>query len=310
MIIFYKIIKPFVFYKPWRKRLKERIKNDKIITKLRRCLPNIEKGSFQIVECNMGEAVIYALTSECWYDGGTVLGTKKYHKEIFKMICPNIPFLLLPSNIEIPFTGVLKTKRYEFSFVLRNSDLGQMNLTRTPFFFNWQKYLGKDLSKIMYPTPVISKEAEKSALQKLKKMGLSLNKLIFLSEEALSLNPLPEKFWESIKEKIKSKNMQFFVNKSKGNTDEVLTVEEAYFVANNSKMIIALRSGLIDLLCLCKVPLRIIYGVNNFYGDIQRMYTLTVFPFCHKDLVEYNINNTSVEDIQNQLIKEIDNILK
>ena len=102
--------------------------------------------------------------------------------------------------------------------------------------------------------------------------------------------------------------MQFFINKSKGSEDEVLTIDEAYFVASKCKMIIALRSGLIDLLCLCKVPLRIIYGVNDFYKDIQDMYTLSVYPFCNKNLVEYNINYDTLENIQNKLIYEIEQV--
>lgn len=308
MFILAKLADIFIFYKPWRKKLRNWIRTQFFLDYCLSSYPKAKHPIFHIINCHLGEAVIYALTSECWYKGGYVIGTKKYHQDMMRMICPEIPFILLPKKIKLPDFTTLSYKGYRFDFILSNPDLWKMNITKTPFFLNYQKYLGKDLSTLKYRKPIISPEAKKNAIRKLNKMGLSLENLVFLSEESQSMDLLPTSFWDSIKQKLHHKNLQFFTNKSVGTSDEVLTVEEAFFVASKSRMIIALRSGLIDLLCLADTPLRVIFGVKDLHVDIYPVYLMSVYPFCTKDLIEYNTNNSSLEKIEQQILSEIENI--
>ncbi len=298
----------FIPVKKYRKKLKRKFKN---IYKSRpffeAVLTSVDSKkwkNFKIIESNLGEAVIFALTYKHWWNGEMVVVTKKYHLDVFKMLAPEVSTILCKEKIS--FWETSEYKKHTFSFVLSNHDLGQMNLTQKHLFENWQNYLGKNLQTQNYATPIISEEAQISATKKLEKMGLSLKNLIFISDEALSLTPLPETFWSSVINAAQNKKYQIFINKSKG--DNILTIEETYFVASHCKMIIALRSGLIDLLCLINKPLRIIYTTNPAITDIQPMYNLNKFPFCSKDVIEYNTNIDSPEDINKQIIQEIQSL--
>lgn len=295
----------FIPVKKYRKKFKRKFKNicnsKPFFEAVLASVDTNKWKEFKIIESNLGEAVIFALTYKNWWNGEMVVLTKKYHLDVFKMLAPEVPVIFCKEKSS--FWETSEYKKHIFSFVLSNHDLGQMNLTQKHLFENWQNYLGKNLQTQKYSAPVVSEEARKSALQKLNKMGLSLDNLIFVSDEALSLSPLPEEFWTSVTNAIKDKKYQIFINKSKG--DNTLTIEETYFVATQCKMIIALRSGLIDLLCMINKPLRIIYTTNPAITDIQPMYDLTKFPFCTKDIIEYNTNTDSVENIKNQIIKEI-----
>lgn len=298
----------FIPIKKYRKKLKRKFKNIcKSKPFFEAVLASVDANkykSFKIIESNLGEAVIFALTYKHWWNGEMVVVTKRYHLDVFKMLAPEVPVFLCREKSS--FWETSEYKNHTFSFVLSNHDLGQMNLTQRHLFDNWQNYLGKKLQSEKYAEPVVSEEARVSATQKLKNMGLSLENLIFISDEALSLTPLPEEFWSSIIKAIQDKKYQFFINKSQG--DNILTIEETYFVASHCKMIIALRSGLIDLLCLINKPLRIIYTTNPAITDIQPMYDLKKFPFCTKEVIEYNTNADSVENINKQIIKEIQSL--
>lgn len=294
---------PFIPIRKYRKKIRGIAKSKPFFEAVLASVDSNKWKSFKIIKHNLGEPVTFALTYKHWWNGEMVIATKKYHLDAFKMLAPEVPVILCEEKIFFKETS--KYKKHIFSSVLEPCESSQWILTtRKHFFDNWQNYLGKNLKTQNYATPIISENAILSAIKKLGKMGLSLENLIFVSDEAQSLSPLPETFWSSVIDTAQKKKYQIFINKSKG--DNILTIEETYFVASHCKMIIALRSGLIDLLCLINKPLRIIYTPSPHFNDLQPIYALKKFPFCSKDVVEYNTNTDSVENINKQIINEIE----
>lgn len=297
---------PFIPIRKYRRKIRGKAKSKPFFEAVLASVDSNKWKSFKIIAFHLGEVVTFAMFYKYWWNGEMVIATKKYHLDIFKMLAPEVPIILCEEKIFFKETS--EYKKHIFSFVLINDELERWNLTtRNHYFDNWQNYLGKNLKTQNYATPVISEGTTLSAIKKLGKMGLPLENLIFVAPEAQSLSPLPETFWSSIIDTAQKKKYQIFINKSKG--DNILTIEEAYFVASHCKMIIALRSGLIDLLCMINKPLRIIYTIGpSDLPDIQPIYALKEFPFCSKDVVEYNIHTDSVENINKQIINEIETL--
>lgn len=266
--------------------------------------------TFQIIHQNLGEVVIFCLTLRLWYKGGMILVTKPYHKELFTMFYPDLPCKLVkrPNYCYIDYKE-FHYRDYQFSYVLTSEKLREMNLTKENFYINWQEYTGGKIICNDFPEIKISKEVKESAERKLKKLKINIDKLIFISPEAITMKPLPEEFWDKIISLITDNGYSTFINISTGLDYEVLSLEEAYYVASKSKMLIGLRSGLIDLLCLVKVPLRIIYTESDFYGDIQSMYSLYKYPYCYDDLREFNLFNMSINKILEDIEFDIINVV-
>ena len=159
-----------------------------------------------------------------------------------------------------------------------------MNNRGKPFLQSWAEYMHVDVTSLSYSRAVIPPEVERSALAKAQALRLNLDNFVFFSPTARSCEALPAAFWDEIETSLRARGYEVFYN------SPLFSISEAYALASHAKAIIALRSGLCDVLCDLQVPQFIIYSHNEFHGDLQPMYSFEHFPWVTKELIhEYNV---------------------
>ena len=157
-------------------------------------------------------------------------------------------------------------------------------------------------NKLLIPKLNIQETTKKTLEKKLRSMKLNINKFVFLSPEAASLEELDVSFWGEIVEKLKLKGFDVFNNslnkKSKipGTKMEKLTVDEALLLAKRAKVIVGLRSGLLDVLSSTLTPMCIVYNQmknsrNPYLFNCYENYTFKKYPYIPSKLFEYKISN-------------------
>ena len=237
----------------------------------------------KVIINNTGEAVTYARTHALWYKPDElVFGSRLQHADIFRLFAPHIPVFYCGDAAELK--GYQCINGNDVEPLLTSSRLIEMNNQGKPFLQSWAEYLHADVSSLSYSRAVISPEVERSALAKAQALRLDLDNFVFLSPVARSCEALPSAFWDEIETSLRAKGYDVFYNSS------LFPIQEVYALASRAKAIIALRSGLCDVLCDLPVPQFIIYSHNKFHGDLQPMYSLNHFPWVTKELIhEYNV---------------------
>lgn len=259
----------------------------------------ISGRNIKVILANLGEAVVYARTAAFWHKkDDLVFGVRQAHAEIFRMFAPEVPVF---------FCGEARLDKPEyvngnhFEAVLFDSDLIEMNNTKQPFLKSWEKHLKADFSTIEYKKAVISKPTEICAIKKAEALKINLNKFVFLMPFARSVDLLPKEFWEKLENDFKTKGYDVVYN------SKMFSVEEAYVLASKAKAIVGLRSGFCDVLCELNVPQHIIYGHNDWHGDLQPMYSFADFPWAaHHYISEYKLHNQSLADIKQNILNKVE----
>lgn len=277
-----------------------------------------------ILRANSGEIYLlltYLLDSLLKKNGSKrplLFATKKYHVDMIRMICPEIPYVyvgkLRLKLSEKPFSidgkrFFLLFNRYYFRQVeqnIKNNKLGQYH-----YFQGIMYRLGMTEEDISMRRINVSPEDEKTMLEKVKSTGLNLEKFVFISPEAQSCEMLNEDFWFELISQIKAKGYDVFMNLTGENfklrNTSIyktcrLTFAEAFALARLSKKIISLRSGLTEFLIQTGVPMDVLYTkfsqrafVNDMNIDqIISGFGLMKIPFIDMFKVqEFNMNEVS-----------------
>ena len=281
-----------------------------------------------ILRANSGEIYLlltYLLDSLLKKNGSKhplFVATKKYHVDMIRMICPEIPCVyvgkLRLKLSEKPFIidgkrFFLLFNRYYFRQVeqnIKNNKLGEYH-----YFQGIMDRLGMTEEDISMRRINVSPEDEKSMLEKAKSTGLNLEKFVFISPEAQSCEMLDEDFWFELISQIKAKGYDVFMNLTGEdfklrNTSIYktcrLTFAEAFALARLSKKIVSLRSGLTEFLIQTGVPMDVLYTKfvkRHLFNDmdaehIMSGFTLTKLPNVNmQNLFEYDINKISERDL-------------
>ncbi len=253
----------------------------------------------KVIINNTGEAVTYARTHTLWYKPDElVFGSRFQHADIFHLFAPHIPVFYCGDAAELKEPQCINGNHVEP--LLASSLLIEMNNQGKPFLQSWAEYLHADVSSLSYSRAVISSEIERNALTKAQALRLNLDNFVFLSPVARSCEALPPAFWDEIETSLRARGYDVFYN------SPLFSISEAYALASHAKAIIALRSGLCDVLCDLPVPHFIIYSHNKFHGDLQPMYSLNLFPWATKELIyEYNVLKQDSTAISNAITSHL-----
>ena len=284
-----------------------------------------------ILRANSGEIYLlltYLLDSLLKKNGSKhplLVATKNYHVDMIRMICPEIPYV---------YMGKLKLKLSEKSFSI---DGKRFFLLFNRYYFRQveQNIKSNELGKYHYFQGLIDRlgmtendismrrikvipEDEKSMLEKVKSIGLNLEKFVFIAPEAQSCEMQSAGFWLELISQFKSKGYDVFMNlagedfKIKNTSSYKtcrLTFAEAFALARLSKKIISLRSGLTEFLIQTGVPMDVLYTgfVNrNLFDNMDIDHVISGFriaklPFVNKiNIHEFNMFEISPK----QYIKE------
>ncbi len=264
--------------------------------------PNEKASNVQVILNHIGEAVIYARTLTLWLKKDTiVVATFRCHQEVFKMFAPQQKVLLIdrkkyPVRLETAFSKNGKN----FKAVLLDNELMEINDTHKSFWENWKKYINADFSKLKFKKAQIEEQDRQIAQEKLQKKGLSLQNLVLFFPTSQSIDDMLPAFWKKMEKKLKQCGFDVLYNSIE------FSLSEIYFLAENSKAIIGMRSGIFDILCELKTPQFVIYGYNRCHNDLQPMYSLFNFPFASKDnIFEYNSLKETSDKISANILKHI-----
>ncbi len=284
-----------------------------------------------ILRANSGEIYLlltYLLDSLLKKNGSKhplLVATKKYHVDMIRMICPEIPYV---------YMGKLKLKLSEKSFSI---DGKRFFLLFNRYYFRQveQNIKSNELGKYHYFQGLIDRlgmtendismrrikvipEDEKSMLEKVKSIGLNLEKFVFIAPEAQSCEMQSAGFWLELISQFKSKGYDVFMNlagedfKIKNTSSYKtcrLTFAEAFALARLSKKIISLRSGLTEFLIQTGVPMDVLYTKfkqRPFFAEMDAEHIMSGFGIKQIPMTDnYNISEFNMNEIlQKQFIKE------
>lgn len=259
-----------------------------------------------------------------------LIATKKYHCDIIKMLCPDIPYIYINSlgkKIGIPEFSIDNFRffmLFEHAYFKKTeSEIRFDNTFNTHYLTNMMKKCGLSENDISLRKMVIPEPAIQSLDKKLENINLDTDNFVFIAPEAQSCENINTKFWADLINNLKEQGydvflnlMQPFENKTCSFKTCFLTYSEAYALACKAKYIISLRSGFSEFLLQTNIKSFIIYtkfGKRSFYDDMTTQQVISGFnikklPFVNQNnIYEFaiNENQTNSNDIRKEIISTV-----
>lgn len=289
-----------------------------------------------ILKANSGETYLtltYAIDKFIEHNNSKnplLVATKKYHIDLIKMICPDIPYVYI-NNINSKLTGLeFKIDKFRFFLLFDNPyfqnvilEIKQKPLGNAHYLKSIFEKLDITNDGVSMRKMIVPLNDEASMNEKISKTGLNLDKFIFISPEAQSCSLYYETFWCELINRLKEKGYDIFVNLV---TNDVnlkyaidfkscnLTFSEAFALARRAKRIISLRSGFTEFLIQTNTPNDVLYTKfchRHFFDDLDVTHTifgfsLKKFPCINKTKIrEFNMFETSPTECINAILKEL-----
>lgn len=262
-----------------------------------------------------------------------VVSLNKNTVEVFGLCSPDVKCKLVEFNkrqaLELFYNDIensgfeYKNKRF-FSYINKGliynihqdvkSSIAK-NDKNCSFIYHLQKYYAPiDMG---FSRPSISAMAKQQVVDFLQDAGVNIDKFIFLSPLASSNCSYDKSFWQALCTKLKSRGYDIFINSSVNKLEidgcvyGLFSLEETYYLAQLSKGIIALRSGLNDFLSTVDVPQHILYtkfkcNVVSSAEENIKQFSLKYLPAVNPDnLFEYNTELQSEAEIERMILERI-----
>lgn len=260
------------------------------------------------------------------------IATKKYHVDILKMYYPNANYIFIDNlkfktqsdkwtkyghNIYLIFSGNHFDK---VELDIKNNKLGTVH-----YLNNILTTLELEIKEYKTAKPIITKETVDLVDKKIKQLGLKKENFIILAPEAKTCEELPLSFWNELAQQLKNLNYDIFINitDSKNTIRDckqtALEYQEVFYLAQQAKAIISLRSGLTEFLLPTQTPSISIY--TKFRKRNKRKavsvdktmsgFTMKKIPnILKQNITEINIDNyTSIQELITQVIDMLNKTL-
>lgn len=258
-----------------------------------------------------------------------LIATLKYHIDLIKMICPEIPYVYA-KKLRIEIQGQkfkIENKRFfllfdNIHFKTVENDIKNNPLSEAHYFKSIMNKLNMTESDLTNRKMIILQEDERSMIEKVSKTGLNLDKFVFIAPEAQSCKLYDEDFWCELINQFQAKGYDIFVNlvgddvKLKSAIDYKtcnLNFAEAFALARRSKKIVSLRSGFTEFLLQTGVPIDVLYTKfrhRHFFDDMNIYHVMSGFglnqlPFIDKEKIrEFNTFEMSQAECVRKIIEE------
>ena len=259
-----------------------------------------------------------------------LVATHKYHIDMIKMLCPNIPYVYI-KKLRLKITAEsFNIDNFRF-FLLFDSqhfkqveiDIKKNELGKHHYFKSILTRLNMTDAYINMRKAIVNIEDERSMLNKVAKTGLNINKFVFLAPEAQSCKLYDEDFWCLLINKLQERGYDVFVNlveddiKLKGAIDFktcYLTFAEAFALAKRAKKIVSLRSGFTEFLLQTNVPIDVLYTKfkhRHFFDDMDIYHVISGFgitqiPFVDISKIrEFNMYEISQKDCLTKILESV-----
>lgn len=295
-----------------------------------------EYDDIYILRANSGEIYLtltYLIDSLIKKNGSKkplLVATKKYHIDMIKMICPDLPFVYI-KKLNLKVVGdTFKIDNFRF-FLLYDSihfrkveiDIKENELGKHHYFKSILDRLNMSEDDLKMRKMNVLHSAEQSMLEKVEKTGLNLNKFVFLAPEAQSCKLYDEDFWVVLINKLQEMGYDVFVNLTEKdiklkNAIDFKTCElsfaEAFALAKKAKRIVSLRSGFTEFLLQTDVPIDVLYTKfrhRHIFNDMAVEYVLSGFglselPNVNKNLLfEFNMSEVENNNVIDKIINNV-----
>ena len=295
-----------------------------------------EYDDIYILRANSGEIYLtltYLIDSLIKKNGSKkplLVATQKYHIDMIKMICPDLPYVYI-KKLNLKVVGdTFVIDKFRF-FLLFDSvhfrkvelDIKENELGKHHYFKSILDRLDMSEDDLKMRKMNVLHSAEQSMLEKVEKTGLNLNKFVFLAPEAQSCKLYDEDFWVVLVNKLQEMGYDVFVNlvekdiKLKNAIDFKtceLSFAEAFALAKKAKRIVSLRSGFTEFLLQTNVPLDVLYTKfrhRHIFNDMSSYHVLHGFgliqlPFVDVSKIqEFNMFEISPYECLEKIIKTL-----
>lgn len=259
-----------------------------------------------------------------------LVATHKYHIDMIKMLCPDIPYVYI-KKLRLKITAEsFNIDNFRF-FLLFDSqhfkqvemDIKQNELGTHHYFKSILTRLNMTDADINMRKAIVNMEDERSMLNKVAKTGLNINKFVFLAPEAQSCKLYDEDFWCILINKLQERGYDVFVNlveddiKLKGAIDFktcYLTFAEAFALAKRAKKIVSLRSGFTEFLLQTGTQIDVLYTKfkhRHFFDDMDIYHVMSGFgitqiPFVDISKIrEFNMYEISQKDCLTKILESV-----
>lgn len=298
---------------------------------------NKEHDDIYILRANSGEIYLtltYLIDSIIKKNGSKkplLVATQKYHIDMIKMICPDLPYVYIKKlNLKI-IGDSFKIDNFRF-FLLFDAihfrkvelDIKGNELGKHHYFKSILERLDFSNENLKMRKMTVLPDAEQSMLEKVEKTGLNLDKFVFLAPEAQSCKLYDEDFWVVLVNKLQEMGYDVFVNlvekdiKLKNAIDFKtcdLSFAEAFALAKKAKRIVSLRSGFTEFLLQTDVPLDVLYTKfrhRHIFNDMSSYHVLHGFGLIQLPFVditkirEFNMFEISPAECLKQILGNLD----
>lgn len=295
-----------------------------------------EYDDIYILRANSGEIYLtltYLIDSLIKKNGSKkplLVATQKYHIDMIKMICPDLPYVYI-KKLNLKVVGdTFVIDKFRF-FLLFDSvhfrkvelDIKENELGKHHYFKSILDRLDMSEDDLKMRKMNVLHSAEQSMLEKVEKTGLNLNKFVFLAPEAQSCKLYDEDFWVVLVNKLQEIGYDVFVNlvekdiKLKNAIDFKtceLSFAEAFALAKKAKKIVSLRSGFTEFLLQTNVPLDVLYTKfrhRHIFNDMSSYHVLHGFgliqlPFVNVDNIqEFNMFEMAPAECLERIIENL-----
>lgn len=296
-----------------------------------------EHDDIYILRANSGEIYLtltYLIDSIIKKNGSKkplLVATQKYHIDMIKMICPDLPYVYIKKlNLKI-IGDSFKIDNFRF-FLLFDAihfrkvelDIKGNELGKHHYFKSILERLDFSNENLKMRKMTVLPDAEQSMLEKVEKTGLNLDKFVFLAPEAQSCKLYDEDFWVVLVNKLQEMGYDVFVNlvekdiKLKNAIDFKtcdLRFAEVFALAKKAKRIISLRSGFTEFLLQTNVPIDVLYTKfrhRHIFNDMSSYHVLHGFgliqlPFVNVSKIrEFNMFEISPAECLKQILENLD----
>ncbi len=253
-----------------------------------------------------------------------LVATQKCHVDLIKMICPNVPYIYLKNMDILVKDSCFKIDKFRIFILYDDSYYHQTEkniissrIGECHYFNSLKEKLELSNDDITMRKIIISDKEKLSVLNKVRQIGLNLDRFIFISPEANTCKLYDDDFWIELIKKIEETGYDVFVNLTNNEMNLkdfvnfktcYLTLAEVFVLAGYANKIIGLRSGLLELLLQTKTPMEILYTRfknRKLYLDTAHIlsgFSLLKLPFDgNQQIREFDMFAISQKDC----IKEI-----
>lgn len=272
---------------------------------------NKKHDDIYILNANSGEIYLtltYLIDSLIKKNGSKrplLVATEKYHIDMIKMICPDLPYVYIKNFCLKVFGTTFKIDNFHFFMLFDFAHFKQVEINIKSNEIGKYHYFKSILNKFdiseedlqMRKINVLH-SVEQSMLEKVNKTGLNIDKFIFLAPEAQSCKLYDEDFWCELIKQLQNKGYDIFINLT-GDDIKLETVSnfktcdlsfaQAFALAKRAKKIVSLRSGFSEFLLQTEVPMDILYTKfrhRHIFNDMDSYHVMSGFGIKYIPFVD------------------------